>query len=286
VKKQGFGVGKSLYFYSFQLQGVGLIMFISRTRKLNPMADEQNGSNNNRPIAMLIDADNAQAAFVKEVLAEASKYGRITVRRIYGDWTTPNMNGWKDCLQENAIQPIQQFRYTVGKNATDSAMIIDTMDILHSGAVGGFCLVTSDSDYTRLATRLRESGAFVMGIGRNATPKAFTNACDLFVFVENLRSETQDPTEPVDKKMAIPEKTPAQEVLPLLQKAFELSAQEDGWAFLGSIGASLRSLDPSFDHRTFGFSSLRSLVANFPALIELREQKKSAGNTIISMRFK
>lgn len=261
-------------------------MFGSSTQHLNLMADEKNGSNTNRPIAMLIDADNAQAAFVKEVLAEASKYGRITIRRIYGDWTTPNMNGWKDCLQENAIQPIQQFRYTVGKNATDSAMIIDSMDILHSGAVGAFCLVTSDSDYTRLATRLRESGAFVMGIGRNGTPKAFTNACDLFVFVENLRLETQDPTETFDKKAAPREKTPAQEALPLLKKAFKLSAQEDGWAPLSSIGSSLRSLEPSFDHRTFGFSSLRSLAANFPELIELKEQKKSAGNAIISMRFK
>jgi len=250
------------------------------------MANDQNGSNTNRPIAMLIDGDNAQAVFVKEVLAEASKYGRITIRRIYGDWTTPNMNGWKDCLQENAIQPIQQFRYTVGKNATDSAMIIDTMDILHSGAVGGFCLVTSDSDYTRLATRLRESGAFVMGIGRSATPKAFTSACDLFVFVENLRLETQDSAEIIDKKAATREKTPAQEALPLLKKAFKLSAQEDGWAALSSIGSSLRSLEPSFDHRTFGFSSLRSLAANFPKLIELKEQKKSAGNTIVSMRFK
>ena len=250
------------------------------------MADESNGSNTKRPIAMLIDADNAQAAFVKEVLAEASKYGRITIRRIYGDWTTPNMNGWKDCLQDHAIQPIQQFRYTVGKNATDSAMIIDTMDILHSGAVGGFCLVTSDSDYTRLATRLRESGAFVMGIGRSTTPKAFTSACDLFVFVENLRLETQESTETIDKKAATREKTPAQEALPLLKEAFKLSAQEDGWAALSSIGSSLRSLDPSFDHRTFGFSSLRSLAANFPKLIELKEQKKTAGNTITSMRFK
>jgi uncharacterized LabA/DUF88 family protein len=250
------------------------------------MADEQNGANSKRPIAMLIDADNAQAAFAKDVLAEASKYGRITIRRIYGDWTTPNMNGWKDCLQDNAIQPIQQFRYTVGKNATDSAMIIDTMDILHSGAVNGFCLVTSDSDYTRLATRLRESGAFVMGIGRSSTPKAFTNACDLFVFIENLRPETDGSTETIEKKVAARARTPAQEALPLLQKAFELSAQDDGWAFLSSIGASLRSLDPSFDHRTFGFTSLRSLVANFSKSIELREEKKSAGNTILSIRFK
>lgn len=249
------------------------------------MAEDQNGSGAKRPMAILIDGDNAQATFVKEILAEATKYGRITVRRIYGDWTTPGMNGWKECLQENAIQPMQQFRYTVGKNATDSAMIIDTMDVLHSGVVNGFCLVTSDSDYTRLATRLRESGAFVMGIGRSSTPKAFTSACDLFVFVENLRPGLDDSS--ASNKKAIPAgKTPVQEALPLLKKAFELAAQDDGWAFLSSIGASLRSLDPTFDHRTFGCPSLRALVECFSKEIELREEKKPSGNLILSMKFR
>jgi hypothetical protein len=223
---------------------------------------------------------------LKEILAEASKYGRITIRRIYGDWTSPNMNGWKDCLQENAIQPVQQFRYTVGKNATDSAMIIDAMDVLHSGNVGGFCLVTSDSDYTRLATRLRESGAFVMGIGRSMTPKAFTSACDLFVFVENLRLSEEQPPDSANNKPTTTAKASPQKALPLLQKAFELSVQDNGWAYLSSMGGSLRSLDPSFDYRTFGCSSLRSLVAYFSNLIELREEKKSPGNTIVSMRFR
>ena len=137
-------------------------------------------------IAMLIDGDNAQPSMIEKMLAETTKYGLITIRRIYGDWTASNMGGWKDVLQTHAIQPIQQFRYTVGKNATDSAMIIDAMDLFYSGAVDGFCLVSSDSDYTRLATRIREQGIFVMDNNKKQTPRAFANACDLFVYVENL----------------------------------------------------------------------------------------------------
>ena len=137
-------------------------------------------------IALLIDGDNAQPSLIGEILTEAGKYGALTIRRIYGDWTTSNMQGWKDTLNSSAIQPIQQFRYTVGKNATDSAMIIDAMDILLSGPVDGFCIVSSDSDYTRLATRIRESGIFVMGIGKRITPKAFVNACNVFIYTENL----------------------------------------------------------------------------------------------------
>ena len=139
-----------------------------------------------RRIAVLIDGDNAQPSLIEKILAEASKYGSVTIRRNYGDWTTSNMNGWKDTLQTYAVQPIQQFRYTVGKNATDSAMIIDAMDILYSASVDGFCLVSSDSDYTRLATRIREKAFFVMGIGQKKTPRAFVNACDVFVYTENL----------------------------------------------------------------------------------------------------
>jgi len=137
-------------------------------------------------IALLIDGDNAQPKLIGKILTEASKQGSLTIRRIYGDWTTPNMQGWKDTLNTAAIQPIQQFRYTVGKNATDSSMIIDAMDILHGKHVDGFCIVSSDSDYTRLATRIRESGFFVMGIGKQLTPKAFVNACNVFIYTENL----------------------------------------------------------------------------------------------------
>ena len=139
-----------------------------------------------KKIALLIDGDNAQPSLVNKILAEAGKYGLVTIRRIYGDWTTANMSGWKDALHDSAIQPIQQFRYTIGKNATDSAMIIDAMDILHGHLVDGFCIVSSDSDYTRLATRIREMGFFVMGIGKRPTPKAFVNACHMFIYTENL----------------------------------------------------------------------------------------------------
>src|SRR5512134_2541187 len=153
-------------------------------------------TNGRQKIAVLIDGDNAQSSLLPQMLVEAGRHGQVTVRRIYGDWTTNNMNSWKDVLNYHAFQPIQQFRYTVGKNATDSAMIIDAMDILHSRVVEGFCLVSSDSDYTRLATRIRETGIFVMGIGEKKTPKAFINACDLFVYTENL----------VEKKKALQKK--------------------------------------------------------------------------------
>jgi hypothetical protein len=150
------------------------------------MADEQLSNLPRQKIAMLIDGDNAQATLLSQMLVEAARYGQVTVRRIYGDWTTTSMNSWKETLNFHAFQPIQQFRYTIGKNATDSAMIIDAMDVLHSSVVDAFCLVSSDSDYTRLATRIRETGIFVMGIGEKKTPKPFVNACDVFVYTENL----------------------------------------------------------------------------------------------------
>src|SRR5512142_2686244 len=154
------------------------------------MANE-NTPTRRQKIAVLLDGENAQSSLLPQMLVEAGRHGQVTVRRIYGDWTTNSMNSWKETLNFHAFQPIQQFRYTVGKNATDSAMIIDAMDILHSGVVDGFCLVSSDSDYTRLATRIRETGIFVMGIGEKKTPKAFVNACDLFVYTENLVSESK-----------------------------------------------------------------------------------------------
>jgi uncharacterized LabA/DUF88 family protein len=237
-------------------------------------------------VAMLIDGDNAQPSLIREILAEVSKYGRTTVRRIYGDWTTPNMNGWKETLQDNAIQPVQQFRHTIGKNATDSAMIIDAMDILHSGVVDGFCVVSSDSDYTRLATRIRERGVFVMGIGQKKTPKAFTNACDVFVFTENLVPAKKQTAAEAKKVTTAPAVAPATDALPLLKKAFELCVQDDGWAYLSSMGSHLRSLDPTFDHRTFGCSSLRALVAKLSETIEMREEKTTAGNIIVFIRLR
>ena len=232
-----------------------------------------------RAIAVLIDGDNAQPSLLDEILVEISKYGRTTIRRIYGDWTSPNMNGWKDVLQENAIQPIQQFRHTVGKNATDSAMIIDAMDILHSGVADGFCVVSSDSDYTRLATRIREKGLFVMGIGRQQTAKSFKKACDVFVFTENLTRQEETPARPEEKPKAMPAQSVApprtlpvisvMKALPLLRKAFENCVQDDGWATLSSIGSTMRSLDSSFDHRTYGCSNLRTLISKISLYIHL-----------------
>jgi hypothetical protein len=147
---------------------------------------EANVESKDYKLAVLIDGDNAQASLLAKMLAEIGKHGSVTIRRIYGDWTTSNMHSWKDALHNYAVQPIQQFRYTVGKNATDSALIIDAMDIMHRKLVEGFCIVSSDSDYTRLATRIREEGFFVMGIGQKKTPKSFVNGCDLFIYTENL----------------------------------------------------------------------------------------------------
>jgi len=256
---------------------------------------------------MLIDGDNAQPSLIRNMLAETSKYGLAIIRRIYGDWTTANMNGWKDTLQTHAIQPIQQFRYTIGKNATDSAMIIDAMDILYEDRVEGFCLVSSDSDYTRLATRIREKGVFVMGIGKKSTPRAFVNACDVFVFTENLqekgatpqpqparqpvtlrrRNEKSDKVEKVEKiEQKVEEPEGPAEPLPLIKQAFDLAVQDDGWAFLGVMGTHLRQLDPSFDPRTYGFKQLSTLLQAYPKLFALEMGKKGDGTFNVYVRLK
>jgi len=235
---------------------------------------EQFDDDNRKKIALLIDGDNAQPTLIEKILAETGKHGPITIRRIYGDWTTPNMNGWKESLNNLAIQPIQQFRFTVGKNSTDSAMIIDAMDILHSGRVEGFCIVSSDSDYTRLATRIRECGIFVMGIGENKTPKAFVNACNIFIYTENLtpKEATLKDTKESKKYLISDEKAKIQNPIPLLKEAYEMAIREDGWAHLGTAGDYLRQLDPSFDPRTYGFKQLSQLIRAYPDLFELKYQ--------------
>lgn len=240
-------------------------------------------------MAMLIDGDNAQPSLIEKMLTEASKYGTITIRRIYGDWTASNMGGWKDVLQTYAIQPIQQFRYTIGKNATDSAMIIDAMDLLYSGAVDGFCLVSSDSDYTRLATRIREKGVFVAGIGKKSTPRAFVNGCDIFVYTENLMPEAATTRPSSSRHRKKTETNHAEPVtpdpIPLLRRAFEIASQEDGWAFLGTLGHHIRQLDPGFDSRTYGFKQLSALIHGYPKLFEVKEVKSEDGTAVISVRF-
>jgi hypothetical protein len=236
-------------------------------------------------MAMLIDGDNAQPNLIVKLLAEVGKYGPITIRRIYGDWTTPQMNGWKDCLNNHAIQPIQQFRYTVGKNATDSALIIDAMDLLHSALVDGFCIVSSDSDYTRLATRIRESGNFVMGIGQRKTPKPFVNACNIFIYTENL-TDTID-----DQKIAVADKnTPTGQEnqrpnpVPMLKEAYSMAVGEDSWAHLGTMGMALRQLDPAFDPRTFGYSQLIQLIKAHKELFTIRKEDDKGSSAVYIQR--
>jgi len=251
-------------------------------------------------IALLIDGDNAQPSLTGKILTEAGKYGLVTIRRIYGDWTTVNMQGWKHTLNENAIQPIQQFRYTVGKNATDSAMIIDAMDILHGHLVDGFCLVSSDSDYTRLATRIREMGFFVMGIGKQTTPKAFVNACNLFIYTENLvpkkRSRREQPRGRRPDGAQEPERREEREEeeegkpkrfdpVPLLRGAFDMAVEEGGWASLSTIGFYLRQLDPGFDPRTYGHKQLSQLIKSYSDLFELKFQDDK-GRTNVYIRLK
>ena len=231
-----------------------------------------------RHIAILIDGDNAQASMVGHVLAETAKYGIVTTRRIYGDWTTSEMAPWKESLHIHAVQPMQQFRYTVGKNATDSALIIDAMDLLHGGTVDGFCIVSSDSDYTRLATRIREQGQFVMGVGRAHTPKAFVNACEIFVYAENLSPDPGDRTS--DPPLASSDWTAT------AARAVEMAAQDDGWAFLGAVGSYLRQLDPAFDPRSYGHKQLSVLVKSRPKLFETRDSKMEGGPSIVDVRLK
>jgi hypothetical protein len=252
---------------------------------------------------MLIDGDNAQSSLLPQTLVEAGKYGLVTLRRIYGDWTTSSMNSWKDVLNYHAVQPIQQFRYTVGKNATDSAMIIDAMDILHSGVVNGFCLVSSDSDYTRLATRIRESGVFVMGIGDKKTPKPFVNACDVFVYTSNLvaapkparpaasrqgqrrKSATTASTGAVPAPAPAPEPENENDPMPLIRQAYDIAEQEDGWARLDMMGNALYQLDPGFDPRTYGHRQLSRLIASYKGLFEMRTQETD-GSTLFYVKMK
>lgn len=233
-------------------------------------------------LALLIDADNASPAIIAGLLSEISKYGVLTVKRIYGDWTTPNLGGWKNSLLDHSIVPIQQFRYTVGKNATDTAMIIDAMDILYSGKVDGFCLVSSDSDFTRLASRIRESGLVVYGFGERKTPNAFVSACDKFTFVDILT----DPSEtPKKSSTASPDKLKQDtELVNLLRSAIEASADEAGWAHLGEVGKQISSQKSDFDSRHYGFAKLSSLLEAINLFEIRREQSSDKGHTSVFVR--
>lgn len=225
-------------------------------------------------LAVLIDADNASRTAMKDVMAEVAVYGTPTIKRIYGDWTSPNMNSWKSILLETAITPIQQYSYTTGKNSTDSAMIIDAMDILYSGTCDGFVLVSSDSDFTRLATRLREAGMKVYGMGEKKTPKPFIVACDKFVYIEVIRAAAKQAAEAAKKKEAQAKKTakkenkkcqtsssPApEEIVELIAESVEDLCEEDGLAHMGKLGNLLLKKQPDFDPRNYGFSKLSKLI--------------------------
>jgi len=228
-------------------------------------------------LALLIDADNAPPGVVNGLLAEAARFGSTTVKRIYGDWTSPRLGQWKRQLLKHSIQPVQQFAYTSGKNATDSALIIDAMDLLYTRRFDGFCLVSSDSDFTRLAQRIREEGLTVYGFGEKKTPEPFVAACDKFIYTELLRMEPEsgatvatETAEPV----VVPEpaaKLPQLDAVTLIARAIEEVDDEDGWANLAPVGAYVSKLRPDFDARLFGHSKLSSLVRSLAKHFETKE---------------
>lgn len=221
-----------------------------------------------KKLAVLIDADNTSVSITEGLIAEIANYGIASVKRIYGDWTSSNLSGWKEILLEYAIQPIQQFSYTIGKNSTDSAMIIDAMDLLYTENLDGFCLVSSDSDFTRLASRIRESGLTVYGFGEKKTPRAFVGACDKFIFTEILRENDHGfATSPKSTK----ELKADTRLVNLLRNAVEDSADENGWSHLGNVGQNISNKSPDFDPRNYGYKKLGELIKAI-RLFEINER--------------
>ena len=234
-------------------------------------------------LAVIIDADNVPSANVKAMMEEIAKYGIPTFKRIYGDWTKPNLAGWKSVLLEHAITPVQQYGYTTGKNATDSAMIIDAMDILYTGKVDGFCIVSSDSDFTKLAIRLRESGMRVFGFGERKTPNPFIVACDKFVYLEILKSPSvTKPNESATSKTKTAEHPPMpvvdKQTLQLISSTVNDIADEDGWAFLGDVGNLLIKKRPDFDPRNYGYDNLTPLIKSLKANFDVDERITDRAN--------
>ena len=255
-------------------------------------------------LAVLIDADNAQPAVIEGLLAETAKYGVASVKRIYGDFTSTRMTQWKQALLKHSINPVQQFAYTSGKNATDSSLIIDAMDLMYTWRFDGMCLVTSDSDFTRLAQRLREEGLTVYGFGERKTPDAFVQACDKFIYVEVLRSEASasgvppsppKPAKPARKTTKSAAKKPAgqaeptaapvaeagkQESLPLrlIRQAIEEASDDQGWAFLGAVGSYLNKVRPDFDSRLYGHKKLSDLLKAHPRHFTVEERAGEGGS--------
>ena len=260
-------------------------------------------------LAVLIDADNVPYSNVKGMMEEIAKYGTPTTKRIYADWTKPNANGWKSVLLEHAITPIQQYSYTVGKNSSDSAMIIDAMDLLYSDKVDGFCIVSSDSDFTRLAIRLRESGMKVIGIGEKKTPNSFIVACDRFIYIEvldgaikktrktNTQSKTQKSTvTPASGAKKVVEKVVEKEVpvkidsqtIELIEDTLDAIGDEDGWAFLGDVGNLIVKKKPEFDPRNYGFNKLTPMLKSLTDILEIDEResdKKGIKHVYVRLRY-
>ena len=227
-------------------------------------------------LAVLIDADNAQPAIVEGLLAEVAKYGTANVKRIYGNWTSEKLKGWKATLLEHSIQPMQQFDYTTGKNATDSAMIIDAMDLLYTGNFDGFCIVSSDSDFTRLASRLRESGRVVYGFGEKKTPRPFVAAYDKFIYTEVLRAKEEEAV-PSKARTSDDLKKDKGHLANLFRNAIDAYSDDDGWAQLGTVGSNIAKQAPEFDSRNYGFKRLKDLVKAM-GLYELREESEGPGH--------
>ncbi len=235
-------------------------------------------------LAVLIDADNAQPSIVDGLLVEIANYGIASVKRIYGDWTAPGLKGWKEVLLQYSIQPMQQFAYTTGKNATDSAMIIDAMDLLYTNNFNGFCIVSSDSDFTKLASRIRESGLLVYGFGEHKTPSAFVSACDKFIYTEVLRAKT-DESEAITKKSSSALKQDTK-LVNLLRNAVEASSDESGWAHLAPVGSNIAKQSPEFDPRNYGYGKLGELVSAIK-LFDIEERRIGAtGSKALFVRDK
>ena len=252
-------------------------------------------------LAVLIDADNVPYSNVKGMMEEITKYGTPTTKRIYADWTKPNANGWKSVLLEHAITPIQQYSYTVGKNSSDSAMIIDAMDLLYSDKVDGFCIVSSDSDFTRLAIRLRESGMKVIGIGEKKTPNSFIVACDRFIYIEVLDgaikkkkpkptastpvADTKDAKKVVEKEVSI--KVDGK-TIELIEDTIDAICDDDGWAFLGDVGNLIVKKKPEFDPRSYGFNKLTPMLKSLTDILEIDERdsdKKGIKHVYVRLRY-
>ena len=247
------------------------------------------GSNEKRDrrIAVLIDADNVSDKYIKSIIDEVSNHGTPTYKRIYGDWTKPQLSSWKTVLLNHSITPIQQYSYTTGKNATDAALIIDAMDILYSRNVDGFCIVSSDSDFTKLAARLREAGMYVLGMGEEKTPKPFIAACEKFKYLEVLTAVTVDRPEVNKNKVNVTAETKAgmitkEELVDVIRNIINEISDEDGWAFLGELGSMLNKRYPDFDTRNYGFSKLTPFVSSLKQF-EIRSRKTN--NPSVSLKY-